>query len=231
MRGGQRDVDIARLPDRLAVVQALQDRELPGPLLQDPGDPVQVLGPLRPGHRSPDLLVGGASGGHGPVHVGGTGRRHLSQRLLIRRILGDESLPVGGGPNSPFRNKPYSAARFTTSRDSGAGAYSHSPAERGGGNARRRRPRGRRGCPRVPACLRRRGRRAAHLRLASARVSPGWSKARAWPGPRTRRLPAISRLITSQEMPLASHLHVQPMCSALSTQTGAACSRERHDGP
>src|SRR3712207_6917895 len=43
VRRGQRDVDVAGLADRLAVVQRLQDGELAGALLQDAGDPEQVL--------------------------------------------------------------------------------------------------------------------------------------------------------------------------------------------
>ena len=46
VRGDQRDVDVARLPDRLAVVERLQHGQLAGALLDDPGDPVEVLGAL-----------------------------------------------------------------------------------------------------------------------------------------------------------------------------------------
>ena len=43
VRRGQRDVDVAGLLDRLAVVERLQDGELAGALLQEPGDAEQVL--------------------------------------------------------------------------------------------------------------------------------------------------------------------------------------------
>ena len=46
VRGDQRDVDVAGLADRLAVVERLQHGELAGALLDDPGDPEQVLRPL-----------------------------------------------------------------------------------------------------------------------------------------------------------------------------------------
>ena len=44
--GGERHVDVAGLPDGLAVVERLEHGQLPGPLLEQPGDPVEVLGPL-----------------------------------------------------------------------------------------------------------------------------------------------------------------------------------------
>jgi hypothetical protein len=68
VRGDQRDVDVAGLPDRLAVVQRLQDGELAGPLLDDPGDPVQVLAAVRTGELLPrrERL---ARGRHGAVDV------------------------------------------------------------------------------------------------------------------------------------------------------------------
>ena len=58
VRRGQRDVDVARLADRLAVVERLQHGELAGTLLDQPGDPEQVLAPLLAGHDRPGPLVG-----------------------------------------------------------------------------------------------------------------------------------------------------------------------------
>ena len=46
MGGGERDVDVARLSERLAAVHRLDDRELARAFLDQPGDPEQVLGPL-----------------------------------------------------------------------------------------------------------------------------------------------------------------------------------------
>ena len=65
VRGDQRQVDVAGLLDRLAVVQRLQHRQLARALLDDPGDPEQVLGPVPARHRTPDLLVR-ASGRRAP---------------------------------------------------------------------------------------------------------------------------------------------------------------------
>ena len=53
VRRGERDVDVARLADRLAVVERLEHRELAGALLQDPGDPEQVLAALARRHPRP----------------------------------------------------------------------------------------------------------------------------------------------------------------------------------
>ena len=49
----ERHVDVARLLDRLAGVHRLEDGELARPLLEDPGDPEQVLRPLLAGQRAP----------------------------------------------------------------------------------------------------------------------------------------------------------------------------------
>ncbi len=73
VRGRQRDVDVSGLPDRLAVVDRLEHGELTGTLLQDPRDPVQVLGPLGARHRPPDLLVARPRGRDRPVDVGRAG--------------------------------------------------------------------------------------------------------------------------------------------------------------
>ena len=62
-------VDVAGLPDRLAVVEGLQHGQLTGPLGHHPRDPVEVLGPLRARHRAPHLFVRAAGRGDGPVDV------------------------------------------------------------------------------------------------------------------------------------------------------------------
>jgi hypothetical protein len=46
VRSGQREIDVARLLDRLAAVERLGDGQLAAPLLEDAGDPEQVLRPL-----------------------------------------------------------------------------------------------------------------------------------------------------------------------------------------
>src|SRR5919106_849579 len=90
---GQGQVDVAGLLDRLAAVHRLQDRELPGPFLQHPGDPVQVLGPLGPRQPRPDLGVGAAGGLDGRVHVLLPGLGDRGQDLLGGRVDGLEVLP------------------------------------------------------------------------------------------------------------------------------------------
>ena len=97
---GQGHVDVAGLLDRLAAVHRLQHRELPGPLLQHPGDPVQVLGPLGPGHPRPHLGVGGPGRLDGRVHVLLAGLGHLGQDLLGGRVDGLEGL-LGGRLDPP----------------------------------------------------------------------------------------------------------------------------------
>jgi hypothetical protein len=94
--GDQRQVDVAALPDRLAVVDRLQHGQLPRPLLDEAGDAEQVLGPLPARHRPPRRLVGPAGGGHGPVDVGGAGRHHLGQHLLGGGVHGLEGGALDG---------------------------------------------------------------------------------------------------------------------------------------
>ena len=53
-RGDERDVDVARLLDRLAVVERLGDGELAGALLHEARDAEQVLAAVAAGHLRPD---------------------------------------------------------------------------------------------------------------------------------------------------------------------------------
>ncbi len=75
MRGRERDVDVAGLLDGLAAVERLDDGELAGPLLEGPGDAVDVLAALERAHARPVLLVRGPRRLHGEVDVllGGLG--------------------------------------------------------------------------------------------------------------------------------------------------------------
>jgi hypothetical protein len=87
----QRQVDVPRLPDRLAVVERLEHGQLTGALLDDPGDPEQVLralGARQPGpHRERS-----AGGSHGAVDVPRTGQCHLGEHLLGRGVDGLEGV-------------------------------------------------------------------------------------------------------------------------------------------
>jgi hypothetical protein len=82
VRRDGRDVDVAGLLDRLAVVERLEDGELAAALLDDPCDPVEVLGALAAGHPRPDLVVGLASGLDRGVDVGVARLRDLGEDLL-----------------------------------------------------------------------------------------------------------------------------------------------------
>jgi hypothetical protein len=86
VRGHERDVDVAGLPDRLAVVDGLQHGQLAGALLHDARDPVQVLGPLATGHPSPHAVEGGSGGGHRTVYIGRVSVHDLRQHLLGGRV-------------------------------------------------------------------------------------------------------------------------------------------------
>ena len=90
----QRDVDVARLADRLAVVERLEHRQLAGALLQDAGDPEQVLAALPGRQLGPDLVVGLARRGHRAVDVGLAGLGDLGEHLLGRGADRLEGAPV-----------------------------------------------------------------------------------------------------------------------------------------
>ncbi len=65
----QRNVDIAALLDRLAVVQALRDSEFACALLHEPGDAKQVLSTIRSAHPRPDFVVGLTRCGNGQIDI------------------------------------------------------------------------------------------------------------------------------------------------------------------
>ena len=100
VRGREGDVDVARLADRLAVVERLEHGELAAALLDRPGDAEQVLAALAPGHRRPDVGVRAAGGAHRVVHVGRSGLGHLGQRLLVAGLIVLTASPA------PSRNSP-----------------------------------------------------------------------------------------------------------------------------
>ena len=90
VRGGERDVDVARFPQWLAAVERLHDRELARALLDQAGDPEQVLGALEVLERRP-LRLGGPRALDGRGHVVRAPVSHLRYRLL------------GGGVDSSAR--------------------------------------------------------------------------------------------------------------------------------
>ena len=91
----QRHVDIAGLPDRLAVVERLEHSELTRPLGQDPGDPIEILRPITAAGLRPDPVVGAAGGLDRGVDVGLAGLGDLGEHLLARRADRLERLAVG----------------------------------------------------------------------------------------------------------------------------------------
>ena len=91
----QRDIDIARLSDRLAIVHGLKHREEAVALLDMPGHRIEissafVAGELRPG------LERTRSSSHRPIDVLGRALRDPRQRLPVSRI-GDLEAFAGSG--------------------------------------------------------------------------------------------------------------------------------------
>ena len=84
MRRRERHVDVARLADRLAAVERLDDRQLAGALLDQARDPEQVLAALERRQRLPRPRRG-ARRLDRLRDVLGPRERDLGERLLGRR--------------------------------------------------------------------------------------------------------------------------------------------------
>ena len=94
-RGDERDVDVAALLDRLAVVEALGHGELACALLHEPGDAEEVLAAVAAAHLRPGLVVGAASGGDGGVDIRLAGR---GDRRDVRFVGGRDRGEALAGP-------------------------------------------------------------------------------------------------------------------------------------
>ena len=90
MRGGQRDVDVARLADRFATVERLQAGKLTRALQKDPSETIDVTCTLLARHRTPHLLLGPACRTHRTINILVTSMRHPCQNLLGSRVDGLE---------------------------------------------------------------------------------------------------------------------------------------------
>jgi hypothetical protein len=93
VRGGQGQVDVARLLDRLAAVQRLGHGQLAASLLDDPGDAEEVLRALGRPQLGPRLESGPGGADRG-VDVLGPGLGDVGQRLLGGG--GDRREPLAG---------------------------------------------------------------------------------------------------------------------------------------
>ena len=85
----QRDIDITRLADRLAVIQRFQHRKKPGVFLQQPRDGVDVTRPRCATDFLP-LALRLSSGCHRGVHIGRRCLREACQYLTSRRVTAFE---------------------------------------------------------------------------------------------------------------------------------------------
>ena len=95
MRRGERDVDVPALLDRLAGIHRFEDGELARPLLQDPRDPEQVLGPFLAGQATPRPRLRAPCRADRAIDVGGRGLRDDRELLLRGRIDRGEGPAVG----------------------------------------------------------------------------------------------------------------------------------------
>ena len=93
VRRREREVDVARLLDRLAAVERLRDGELARALLDQARDPEEVLGALGRTQRRPAVLEGAARSLDGEVDVARAGEGDLGEVLLGRRRDRRKPLP------------------------------------------------------------------------------------------------------------------------------------------
>src|SRR4051794_29411898 len=116
VRGRERQVDVARLLDRLAAVQRLEHGELARALLEDARDAEHVLRALGPGQRRPAVREGVARGPDGGVDLRGARLADLRKRLLVRgrdrrvRLRRVEPLAADEVPVALLQ--PHDVARF-----------------------------------------------------------------------------------------------------------------------
>ena len=131
VRGREREVDVAGLVDRLAAVQGLEHRELARALLDDAGDPVEVLRALGGRELRPAVVEGRRAPPRrrGPRPAAFACATSASVSSLDGRsivVALDHSPPTsrsGSTTHSPPMKRPYALARAGRSRDaSGAGA-------------------------------------------------------------------------------------------------------------
>ena len=83
--GGEREVDVTGLLDRLAAVERLGHRELTRSLLEDSCDAEEVLGALGRAQLRPAVDERLPGRGDGEIDVLGACLGHLGQHLLARR--------------------------------------------------------------------------------------------------------------------------------------------------
>jgi hypothetical protein len=90
--GGERDVQVPRLADRLAVVGGLKRGDLLRARLDELRELVEEASSVAGAGARPLALEGAARGGDGLVHVGLIGLGHLGERLPRRRVRRREGL-------------------------------------------------------------------------------------------------------------------------------------------
>ena len=102
----QRDVHVAGLLDGLPAVEGLQHGELPRPLLQQPGDAIQVARTHAARRVPPVRLVGLAGRAHRPVDVLGPADGERRQRLAGGGVHGGRQLLAAGGHHLAADEQP-----------------------------------------------------------------------------------------------------------------------------
>ncbi len=122
VRRGQWDVDVARFLDRLARIDRLENGELARALLEQTGDPVQVLGALPPGQVPQRRLKAVRAARTAASTSAGPPFATLVSTSSVAGSTSGKVSPDAAATNRPLMKRPYRSAIVTMSRDSGAGA-------------------------------------------------------------------------------------------------------------
>jgi hypothetical protein len=97
MPGGERHVDVARLANRLAVVDRLDHGQQPAVALDHPGKRIEMPRPLVAGKLRP-LHLGLAGGRDRCIDIVPGADCELGEIAAGRRLMGDKGLVAGGRP-------------------------------------------------------------------------------------------------------------------------------------
>ena len=131
VRRHQRQVDVARLADRLAAVDRLEHGQLARAVLHQAGQPEEVLRPRPARQVAPALLVGAPGGGDGVVDVRRAGLGHDGEVVAGGGLDRGELAAVARLALPRRRSSGRSAAGCVTmSRPSSEGTYSEKVAAR-----------------------------------------------------------------------------------------------------
>ncbi len=101
MGGRERDIDVAGFADRLSPIHRFHHRKLPGPLLDNSGDPIKIFSALSTRQLAPHFVIGRAGGFDRLIDILLPAIGHLGDHFFIGGIDGFKPLPRNGRNKFP----------------------------------------------------------------------------------------------------------------------------------